>query len=119
LGLLRVADVALEVGPVVAPTAVARDALVVAAAHGTAWVALVDDEALVGWISLDDLQRAPDAASVDGLPARPFVATVTPSTPLREALDLIVRSRTRRAAVVDGGTYLGMVTIDTVAGGLE
>ena len=41
---------------------------------------------------------------------------MSPTTPLREALDTIVSSRTRVAVVVDvDGTYRGMVTIDGIA----
>ena len=57
------------------------------------------------------------------------MSQVSPTTPLREALDVIVNARSRMAVVVDragaaadgntDGRYLGMITIDEVAGGLE
>ena len=67
------------------------------------------------------------------LPMEPVVSQVSPTTPLREALDVIVNARSRMAVVVDRagassddgttidnrGRYLGMITIDEVAGGLE
>jgi CBS domain-containing protein len=55
------------------------------------------------------------------LPRRSFVARVTPATPLREALDTILTSHSRMAAVTDGDDdrLLGMITIDQLAEGLE
>ena len=119
LGLLRVRDIDLEEGPVVHPGQSVAAAIDVAAAHGTQWAAVVDDGALVGWLPLDDLRAAVGTDPIDALATRDFVATVTSATPLREALDLIVRSHTRRAAVVDDRLFVGMATIDTIAGGLE
>jgi hypothetical protein len=51
---------------------------------------------------------------------RPFAAKVTPDAALREALDVIVGAQTRVAVVEDEDRrYLGMLTIEQVAGGLE
>lgn len=119
LGLLRVSDIDLEEGPVVHPGQSVAGAIDVAEAHGTRWAAVVDDGALIGWIPLEELTAAAATDPIDALATRDFVATVTSSTPLREALDLIVRSHTRRAAVVDDGRFVGMATIDTIAGGLQ
>lgn len=118
LGLLRVRDVEMSYGPVVGPTAPASAGVAVASAHATSWVAVVDGDELLGWVPLDRLTRA-DERPVGELELQEFVAVVSPSSPLREALDVIIRSRTRRAAVVDGETYVGMVTIDALAGGLR
>ena len=53
-------------------------------------------------------------------PFRLSAATVTPEATLREALDVIVGAQSRVAMVQDDEKgYLGMVTIDQVAGGLE
>jgi len=119
LGLLKVGDVELEPGPVQQGGDSAARALQVAEAHGTTWVAVLEDQELRGWVSTDSLRDLDANATVNDAPLEYFVATVTVDTPLREALDLIVRSRTRRAAVLDNARYLGMVTIDAVAGGLQ
>jgi osmoprotectant transport system ATP-binding protein len=119
LALRTVADIDTTSGPVVAADTTIATALATAAKHATGWVAVVERDELRGWLAQDDLEAgAPDEA-VARLPLQPFVATVTPRTPLREALDVIVTSRSRIAAVVDGGTFVGMITIDEVAGGLE
>jgi CBS domain containing-hemolysin-like protein len=45
---------------------------------------------------------------------------VSPATPLREALDVIVNAHSRMAVVIDADdVFVGMITIDEVAGGLE
>jgi osmoprotectant transport system ATP-binding protein len=119
LALRTVADIGTTIGPTVAPDTLVANALEVAAKHGTGWVAVADGDELHGWVSHADLAAADAAEPVGALPMQPFVARVTPQTPLREALDVVVTSRSRMAAVVDGGTYLGMITIDEVAGGLE
>jgi CBS domain-containing protein len=49
-----------------------------------------------------------------------FRAIVHPDTPLRQALDGIVTSRTRVAVVLDDEErYRGMLTVDQLAEGLE
>ena len=114
-----VADVAFERGPVVTPADTPVAAMSTAESHATDWVAIVDGETLEGWLPATDLAPLAPDRSIGELELRSFVATVTPETPLREALDIIVRSRTRRAAVVDDARYMGMVTIESVAGGLQ
>jgi CBS domain containing-hemolysin-like protein len=102
------------------------------ARFGTPWVAVAEGEHLLGWIGRDAVSECP-APTVGHLPLEEFVSQVSPTTPLREALDVIVNARSRMAVVVDGadaaadgstaidhhGRYLGMITIDEVAGGLE
>lgn len=117
LALLRVADVKPVAGPVVPESASAEAARAAAAAVASTWFGVTrPDGSLAGWAELDALTGR---GSVAGLALVPFVATVTPDTPLREALDVIVTSHSRMAAVLDGGRYLGMITVDQVAGGLE
>ncbi|HUF97258.1 MAG TPA: ABC transporter ATP-binding protein [Ilumatobacter sp.] len=122
LSLLSVADVELSDGPTVDIASSVGQAVATAERCGSAWVAVCDQHRLRGWISLATLKSAaPEAplASVELLRLRSWV---TPSTPLRQALDVIVTSRSRLAAVLggnDGDTLLGFVTIDDVAGGLE
>jgi osmoprotectant transport system ATP-binding protein len=116
LGLLTVGDAELVEGPVVPAEGTPEDARSVMADHGVDWVGVLDGERLLGWVSAEDM---------DGLPlgqvaVRPFAASVTPDDALREALEVIVGGRTRVAVVTDDDQrYLGMLTIDQVAGGLE
>jgi osmoprotectant transport system ATP-binding protein len=116
LGLLTVADAELVDGPVVPAGATAEEARRVMVEHGVDWIGVVDHDRLLGWASAKDL----DGLSVGQAELRPFAASVTRDTVLREALEVIVGGRTRVAVVTDAGDrYLGMLTIDQVAGGLE
>ncbi len=116
LGLLTVSDAQLVEGPIVAADAGAEDARRVMADHGVDWVGVVDEERLLGWVAAENL----NGASVGDADLRPFAASVTPHAALREALDVIVGAQTRVAVVTDDDEhYLGMLTIDQVAGGLE
>jgi osmoprotectant transport system ATP-binding protein len=124
LALRTVADVTPIVGPSVPPGATPCDAIEVMEQFGTRWVAVVEAEELYGWLSRDAVEAALESGSTVGeLPTRPFGSRVSPATPLREALDVIINARSRMAVVVerDGerDRYLGMITIDEVAGGLE
>jgi osmoprotectant transport system ATP-binding protein len=119
LALRTIADVTIVEGPIVRPGRTVSEALAVADADGTSWVAVVDEHRLGGWVDRRVLEASPRDRRVGDLTIERFVATVTPATPLREALDVIVTSRSRMAAVLDGDRYLGMVTIDQVAGGLD
>ena len=117
LALVRAADVALVDGPIVERSATAADARAAAAHHGSDWFCVIDTAgALLGWADVAALDGAASVADVD---LEAFVATVTPTTPLREVLDVIITSRPRAAAVVDDGRYVGLVTVEQVAGGLQ
>jgi osmoprotectant transport system ATP-binding protein len=121
LSLLTVGDVALSAGPVAECDASVHEALETARGLEAAWVAVTDHGRLRGWVSLDALEAAPPGAVVADLERRQFLTWVTTSTPLREALDVIVTSHSRLAAVLGGehgDELLGFVSIDEVAGGL-
>jgi len=116
LGLLRVRDAELVEGPVVPADATTDDARRMMAEKGVDWVGVVDHDRLLGWIAAENL----NGTSVGRAELRPFAASVTPDDALREALDVIVRAQTRVAVVQDSDDrYLGMLTIDQIAGGLE
>jgi osmoprotectant transport system ATP-binding protein len=116
LGLLTVRDAELVEGPVVAAQADAEVAQRVMDDHGVDWVGVVDDQRLLGWVAAENL----NGVSLGEAELRPFAASVTPDAALREALDVIVGAQTRVAVVTDDDEhYLGMLTIDQVAGGLE
>ena len=133
LALRTVADVTPIVGPSVSPGAAPSDAIGVMEHFGTTWVAVVEAEELYGWLSREAVEAALGAGgggsagalgtTVGELPTRPFGSRVSPATPLREALDVIINARSRMAVVIESDgerdRYLGMITIDEVAGGLE
>ena len=118
LSLVMVDEVALRQGPVVPRATSPSDARAIAARHAVDWVGVVDDdEVLTGWAYLADLPG--DGASLDGVELRPFRSVVRGGTTLKAALDLIVTSQTRVAAVLDDDDhYKGMVTVDELAEGL-
>ena len=127
LALRKVADVIPIAGPSVTPGASLSDAISVMDDFATTWVAVAEAEVLHGWLSRDAVEGALDPgdplSTVGKLPLRPFGSRVSPTTPLREALDVIVNAQSRLAVVIerdgDRDRYLGMITIDEVAGGLE
>ena len=113
LALSAVRDLVYGFGPVVAPHVSPSDARAQADKSGTDFVVVVDGHRLLGWWWVDEIAGPP------GRPEpRPFRAVVDPDTAVREALDVIVLSRTRVAAVVDDGAYRGMVTVDDISEGL-
>ncbi|MGZ8612812.1 MAG: ABC transporter ATP-binding protein [Actinomycetota bacterium] len=113
LSLIRVADVGVEEGPVVAPSASADEARRVIEASPFDWAAVVQDGELFGWV---DRALLDGAASVADARPRRFSAYVTASSSLREALDAIVTSRTRVAVVAsEGQRYLGILTIERIS----
>ncbi|MGZ8586000.1 MAG: ABC transporter ATP-binding protein [Actinomycetota bacterium] len=113
LSLIRVADVGVEEGPVVAPGASADEARRVIDASPFDWAAVVEDGELFGWV---DRALLDGAASVADARPRRFSAYVTASSSLREALDAIVTSRTRVAVVAsEGQRYLGILTIERIS----
>lgn len=122
LSLRSVGDIDLSGGPVADVTDSAAAAVEHARRFGAAWVAVTERSRLRGWTTVDELARADDGATVAEVARQRFQTWVTADTPLREALDVIVTSRSRLAAVLggtDGDELLGFVSIDDVAGGLE
>ena len=117
MSLLHVADITPVAGATVSPTdtpATARSAM---AAANMTWVGVVDDGKLLGWVDGGDLNGQATVAEAE---LRPFTTVVQPTTVLREALDMVVTSPIRAAAVIDdNGCYLGMITIDEISGGLH
>ena len=120
LSLVTVDDVELRQGPVVKATTTPADARAVATRHAVDWVGVVDDaDVLAGWAYVDALPADGVATSLDGVELRPFRSYVRGGTTLKAALDLIVTSQTRVAAVLDDDDhYKGMVTVDELAEGL-
>ena len=122
LSLRSVSDIELSKGPVGDVSELAADAVEHARRFGAEWVAVTDHGRLRGWVSVVALADAGAGATVGEVDRQRFQTWVTTDTPLREALDVIVTSRSRLAAVLggtDGDELLGFVSIDDVAGGLE
>ena len=116
MALLTVADAEPQRGPVVPTSATVEEARQAMAKHRVDWVGVLDGNVLRGWVddaALDGVTTVGDAST------RWFAVQVRMTTPLREALDLIVSSATRVAAVLaDDGSYGGMVTIGDIADGM-
>jgi osmoprotectant transport system ATP-binding protein len=112
LGLLPIRTTNLEMGPVVAPTAHPQDARRVMEQYGVDWFAVADGPRLLGWASGAALDTAPDVASV---PLQPYRTRIDNGATLKEALDAVVSSQARLAAVYDGDEYLGMLSADLIS----
>jgi osmoprotectant transport system ATP-binding protein len=115
LALRTVADLELDAPSTVAIGSPIVEARAVAERLGTDWVTVVDGDRLVGWVEVDAVTG--DRVSVAD--ARRFAASCDLSTTLRQALDLILGSRTRVAVVTDTeGRLVGMVDVERLAGQL-
>jgi osmoprotectant transport system ATP-binding protein len=113
LALLRVSDIEIEEGPVVAPGASADEARAMIEKFGFDWTSVVDDGELLGWIDLESLEGR---ASASEAKPRPFSAYVTADSSLRQALDSIVTSRTQVAVVAtEGQRYRGILTLERIS----
>jgi osmoprotectant transport system ATP-binding protein len=117
MALLKVADVHVPRGATVPPDATPGEAKATAEAWGFDWIGVLDGNHLLGWVFVDALDHV---ATVGEASVQPFRATVTKETALREALDVLVTSKTRVAVVLDDeGAYLGMLTIDRISEGVQ
>jgi osmoprotectant transport system ATP-binding protein len=116
LSLLTVDEVATIEGPVVTLDTARADAEATMAKFAVDWVGVRDGDRLLGWVSRRELAGAPTVADA---PRQPFHAAVGPGTSVREALDVLLNSRTRVAVVVDDDNrYLGMLTIEQIGEGI-
>jgi osmoprotectant transport system ATP-binding protein len=113
LALIRVADLGVEEGPVVPPSATAGDAIAEMGRFDLDWVSVVDRGELLGWVDRTGLE---DVQKVAELQPRPFSAYVTHASSLRQALDSIVTSQTQVAVVArKDQEYLGILTLDRIS----
>ncbi len=126
LALLTVDQLATVQGPAVGIEATVSQARHLADAHGVNWFAIIDGTRLIGWLPGDSATALtrPDDDTIadllaDGIQLNQFVAVVSPTTPVREALDTLVTSASQMAAVLDNGIYRGMITIQQVADALR
>ena len=113
LSLIKVGEIGVEGGPVVAPSASASEALSVMERFDLDWCSVVDDGELLGWVDRDGIQGA---GAVRDVQPRPFSAYVTVSSTLRQALDSVVSSRTNVAVVAtEGQRYAGILTLERIS----
>ncbi len=110
---MKVNDIEIEDGPVVAPAASAAEALIAIDAGGYDFVSVVADGELLGWVDRDMLNGATTVADAE---PRPFSAYVTAGDSLRQALDSIVTSRTGVAVVAtEGQRYRGILSLERIS----
>ena len=113
LALMKVRDIQVEEGPVVAPTDSVDDARRAMEKFDYDWTSVVDGDHLLGWVDegmLRGKQRVSEAAP------KPFGAYVTKESTLRQALDSIVTSRTKVAVVAtEGQRYAGILTLERIS----
>jgi osmoprotectant transport system ATP-binding protein len=113
LALIKVADIEVEEGPVVAPTDSAERARKVMAEHDLDWASVIRDGELLGWVDERSLEGKSSVAEAE---PRRFSAYVTVENSLRHTLDSIVTSRTKVAVVVtEGQRYLGILSLERVS----
>ena len=112
LSLIKIQSVDLDPGPVVAPGTSLQDARSAAAAHDVDWVGVGNPGTLNGWVYLTEVESF---GQVPENNLRPFRSRLTTSATLKEALDAIVSTRAKAAAVFDGDQYLGMLTASRIS----
>ena len=113
LALIKVADIDVEEGPVVAPDDSPADAVRAMERFSMDWTSVVDDGELLGWV---DASMLDGSATAGDAGPRPFSAYVTEDSTLREALDAIVTSRTQVAVVAsEGQRYAGILTLERIS----
>ena len=111
LSLIPIHTVDLDPGPVVAPGSSFDEARSMASRYEVDWVGVGNEGDLQGWLYLSELAGS-DSVSDHNL--RPFRSRLTTSATLKEALDAIVSTHAKVAAVFDGERYLGMLTADRI-----
>jgi osmoprotectant transport system ATP-binding protein len=113
LALIKVSDIEVEEGPVVAPSDAPEAARKAMDSFGVDWVSVVDEGELLGWVDGDMLDGVRAVAEAS---PRPFSAYITAESSLRQALDSIVTSRTNVAVVVkEGQRYRGILTLERIS----
>ena len=113
LGLIPVNSIDLDGGPIVTRTASAADAAATMAEYGIDWFAVAEGSQLFGWATQAALSEV--ESSVGELALRTYRSRIGAGATLKEALDVVLSSRTRFAAVFDGEAYLGMLTADRIS----
>lgn len=113
LGLIPIGAIDLDGGPTVTPSATPADAATVMATYGTDWFAVAEGTTLHGWAAASELDGA--GSTVGDMTLRKYRSRIGLDATLKEALDVVLSSRTRFAAVFDGDAFLGMLTADRIS----
>ena len=113
LGLIKVADIGIEEGPVVGPQDTPYHARQEMQRFDLDWTSVVRDDELLGWV---DDEMLTGVGHVGEAKPRPFSAYVTEDSSLRQALDAIVTSETHVAVVATKGQrYAGILTLEKIS----
>ena len=111
LALKTVAELPFEQGSVVHITASTNDATGTAEELNVDWIGVVQDGAFAGWIRRADIDHGIELAQA---PRSQPAAQVTPDSTLRNAMELIMASKTSQAVIDNGGRFGGVVTLDAI-----
>jgi len=116
LSLAAVRELDLDEGPVVSTDASPDDARATLDRTGSRWLGLIDEKRFIGWVPADEVRAN---GSLRNLRPEAPAAVVRADSTLREALEVILTSRSSTAVVVDGdGTYEGTVSLESIREGL-
>jgi len=116
LTLSKVEDLELTGGPIVEADATPTEALAVMDREATNWIGIVRDERFLGWVARDALNGQRTVGEID---VSPPAARVQLGSTLREALEVIMTSRSSAAVVADGDRFGGLVTLEKIREGLD
>ena len=111
LQLSTVSQLPFEQGPVVDVGTPFGQARTVLREYRSDWLGLVDDGRFVGWVDGSDLREGVDLGGVQRYPPS---GRVTPTSTLRNAMEVIMNSNTSVAVVDDGGRFGGVVTLEAI-----
>jgi len=115
LTLATVGDLPYERGPVVELHTSPADARAVLDDQRSEWLGLTDGERFLGWV---DGTEVVDGAHLDDLHRFLPAAQVAPSSTLRNAMEVIMNSRTSVAVINDDDRFCGVVTLERIREGL-
>ncbi len=115
LALKRVGDLPFEQGPVLDIGRAPAEARALLDNARSEWIGLTSGGSFVGWAHRDHVE---EAATLAALPRELPAAQVRASSTLREAMEVIMNSRTSVAVIDDGGRFGGIVTLEQIRSGL-
>lgn len=113
LQLSTVDQLPFDQGPVVPLTAPVEEARTAMREYRSEWLGVVEDGVFAGWVP-GELVR--DAVSLADLPRYPPAGRVSPSSSLRNAMEVIMNSNTSVAVIDDEGAFGGVVTLESIRG---
>jgi osmoprotectant transport system ATP-binding protein len=113
LQLSTVDQLPFDQGPVVPLTAPVEEARTAMREYRSEWLGVVEDGVFAGWVP-GELVR--DSVSLADLPRYPPAGRVSPSSSLRNAMEVIMNSNTSVAVIDDEGAFGGVVTLESIRG---